>query len=253
MATLINKPIADICDIAVLAGEAILEIYQRDFAVQTKADESPLTEADLAAHNVIINALQIATPDIPILSEEAANISWEERQTWQTFWLVDPLDGTKEFIKKNGEFTVNIALIHNNKPVLGVVYAPVLDKLYFADENGAFLTEKGATRRLQIQAPVAGEVIKIVGSRSHPSPDLAEYLTRFDQYEMVPVGSSLKFCMVAEGTAHIYPRLGPTMNWDTGAGHCVAEQAGATVCLLDGSALRYNHQDSLLNPYFEVK
>lgn len=253
MATLINKPIADICDIAVLAGDAILEIYQRDFAVQSKADESPLTEADLAAHNVIVNALQIATPDIPILSEEAANISWEERQKWQTFWLVDPLDGTKEFIKKNGEFTVNIALISDNKPVLGVVYAPVLDKLYFADENGAFLTEKGVTRRLQIKKPAVGEAIKIVGSRSHPSPDLAQYLTRFDKYEMVPVGSSLKFCMVAEGSAHIYPRLGPTMNWDTGAGHCVAEQAGATVCQLDGSALRYNHQDSLLNPYFEVK
>ncbi|MCE2594560.1 3'(2'),5'-bisphosphate nucleotidase CysQ [Motilimonas cestriensis] len=253
MATLIDKPIADICDIARLAGEAILEIYQRDFEVQTKSDQSPLTEADLAAHNVIVKGLQAATPDIPILSEEAADISWQVRQTWQTFWLVDPLDGTKEFIKKNGEFTVNIALIHNNKPVLGVVYAPVLDKLYFADENGSFLTENGATRRLKVEAPAVGETVKIVGSRSHPSPDLAEYLTRFENYEMVPVGSSLKFCMVAEGAAHIYPRLGPTMNWDTGAGHCVAEQAGATVCQLDGSALLYNHQESLLNPYFEVK
>ncbi|MFO6423664.1 3'(2'),5'-bisphosphate nucleotidase CysQ [Motilimonas sp. KMU-193] len=253
MATLIDKPIADVCDIAVAAGAAIMDIYQRDFAVQTKSDESPLTEADLAAHQIIVKGLQALTPDIPILSEEAADISWQTRQQWNTFWLVDPLDGTKEFIKKNGEFTVNIALIHDNKPVLGVVYAPVLDKLYFADEQGAFLTHQGATRQLQVIAPAAGETIKVVGSRSHPSPDLAAYLERFNDYEMVPVGSSLKFCMVAEGIAHVYPRLGPTMNWDTGAGHCVAEQAGATVCQLDGSPLLYNHQESLLNPYFEVK
>lgn len=252
MATSINNLTQSVCDIARQAGEDILVIYQRDFAVQTKSDESPLTEADLAAHKRIVAGLTALTPDIPILSEEDANISWQERQQWQKFWLVDPLDGTKEFIKKNGEFTVNIALIENNKPVLGVVFAPVLDKMYFADEQGAFLTSTEGTRKLSVVAPISGEVIKVVGSRSHPSPDLAEYLTRFEQHEMVPVGSSLKFCMVAEGLAHTYPRLGPTMNWDTGAGHCVAEKAGAKVQQLDGSPLLYNHQESLLNPYFEV-
>ncbi len=248
-----NKLVQGICDISVSAGAAILEIYQRDFKVEIKADESPLTEADLAAHKVIVAGLTKLTPEIPVLSEEAANISWEERKGWNRFWLVDPLDGTKEFIKKNGEFTVNIALIENNLPVMGVVYAPVLEKLYFASDEGAYLKQGEQVRKLEITQPKPGEVLKVVGSRSHPSPDMAEYLAQLGEYEIVPVGSSLKFCMVAEGLAHMYPRLGPTMNWDTGAGHCVAEKAGAIVQKLDKTPLRYNFQESLLNPYFEVK
>jgi len=244
--------VAGICRIARDAGEKILEIYQRDFDIVIKADSSPLTEADLAAHQIIAAGLAQLTPEIPVLSEEDANIDWSLRQTWKQFWLVDPLDGTKEFINKNGEFTVNIALIEAGKPVLAVVYAPVLDKLYFADREHAYLTTaEKANIRLQVKAPT--DILKVVGSRSHPSPDLAEYLAKLGQYEMVTVGSSLKFCLIAEGLADIYPRLGPTMEWDTGAGHCIAEKAGAIVCKLDGQALRYNQQESLLNPFFEVK
>lgn len=241
-----------ICKISRAAGEKILEIYQRDFAVQIKADASPLTEADLAAHQIIVEGLTELTPEIPVLSEEDANIDWSIRQHWQQFWLVDPLDGTKEFINKNGEFTVNIALIENGRPTLAVVYAPVLDKLYFTDKQYAYLTTAETSKvRLQIKKP--SKPLKVVGSRSHPSPDLASYLDKLVEYELVAVGSSLKFCLIAEGLADIYPRLGPTMEWDTGAGHCVAEKAGAIVSQLDGQALRYNQKESLLNPYFEVK
>lgn len=241
-----------ICEIAKQAGSKILEIYQRDFKVQTKSDQSPLTEADLAAHQIIAAGLAQLTPEIPLLSEEDADIDWSVRQTWKQFWLVDPLDGTKEFINKNGEFTVNIALIEYGRPVLAVVFAPVLDKLYFADKQNAYLTTAEETKvRLQVNKPT--QPLKVVGSRSHPSPDLANYLKKLGDFEMVPVGSSLKFCLVAEGLADIYPRLGPTMEWDTGAGHCIAEKAGAVVCQLDGQALGYNQKESLLNPYFEVR
>lgn len=241
-----------ICKIARLAGEKILEVYQRDFAVQIKSDSSPLTEADLAAHQIIVTGLAQLTPEIPVLSEEDADIDWSVRQKWQQFWLVDPLDGTKEFINKNGEFTVNIALIENGQPVLAVIYAPVLDKLYFTDKHDAYLTTTDKAKvRLQVKQPLPP--LKVVGSRSHPSPDLADYLDKLGDFEMLSVGSSLKFCLIAEGLADLYPRLGPTMEWDTGAGHCIAEKAGAIVCQLDGRALRYNQKESLLNPYFEVK
>ncbi|WP_019616571.1 3'(2'),5'-bisphosphate nucleotidase CysQ [Psychromonas ossibalaenae] len=241
-----------ICKIARTAGEKILDIYQRDFDIHIKADSSPLTEADLAAHQIIAAGLAELTPDIPVLSEEDADIDWSVRQTWKQFWLVDPLDGTKEFINRNGEFTVNIALIEEGRPALAVVYAPVLGKLYFTDKQHAYLTTaEKANIRLQVEKPT--DTLKVVGSRSHPSPDLAEYLQKLGKHEMVAVGSSLKFCLIAEGSANIYPRLGPTMEWDTGAGHCVAEKAGAVVCNLDGQALRYNQKESLLNPYFEVK
>lgn len=244
--------VAGICDISRAAGNKILEIYHRDFAVKMKADASPLTEADLAAHQIIVAGLAELTPEIPVLSEEDAGIDWSVRQHWLQFWLVDPLDGTKEFINKNGEFTVNIALIENGRPTLAVVYAPVLDKLYFTDKQYAYLTTAEKTKvRLQVKKP--SEPLKVVGSRSHPSPDLACYLDKLSAYELVAVGSSLKFCLIAEGLADLYPRLGPTMEWDTGAGHCVAERAGAMVSQLDGQALRYNQKENLLNPYFEVK
>jgi len=241
-----------ICEIARLAGEAILQIYRGDFNVQLKADASPLTEADLAAHKIIIKGLNELTPEIPVLSEEDADIDWSVRQNWLQYWLVDPLDGTKEFIKKNGEFTVNIALIENGKPTLAVVYAPVLDKLYFSDKTNAFLTTiKKANVPLQISK--TGEILKVLVSRSHPSIELTAYLDKLGDYESLEVGSSLKFCLIAEGAANYYPRLGPTMEWDTAAGHCIAEKAGAVVCELDGRPLVYNQKASLLNPYFEVK
>ncbi len=252
MAISINHLVDQVNAIAVAAGQEIMAIYERDFSVETKADDTPVTEADLAAHRIIVAGLQRLTPDIPILSEEDAGIDWQERKQWQTFWLVDPLDGTKEFIKRNGEFTVNIALIHEHSPVLGVVYAPVLDKLYFTGVDGAFLTHAGSTRQLKAVAAASDEIVKVVGSRSHASPELALYLKRFERSETIAVGSSLKFCLVAEGSAHCYPRLGPTCWWDTAAGHAVASAAGAEVCQLDGSALIYNHQESVLNPFFIV-
>lgn len=235
------------------AGEAIMPIYAKDFAVEYKADESPVTEADIAAHKVIVAGLNKLTPNTPILSEESAHIPWETRQMWDEYWLVDPIDGTKEFIKKNGEFTVNIALIRAGKPVLGVVHAPALNVSYLAAEAIGAFRECGEARiELKVTQKTNTGRINVVGSRSHPSPDLAAYLEKFDDVEMVPKGSSLKLCLVAEGSADIYPRLGPTSEWDTGAGHAVAEIAGATVTQVDGSPMTYNQKDSYLNPYFIV-
>lgn len=241
----------NIIDIAEQAGQAILAIYQNDnFNITSKADTSPLTAADLAAHQIIVQALTALTPDIPVLSEEAADIGWAVRQHWQRYWLVDPLDGTKEFIKRNGEFTVNIALIEQGEPVLGVVHAPVLAKTYYAASGlGAFV--KTASDVQKIHVSQASKVVRVVGSRSHPSPDLAGYLTQFEQHEMVPVGSSLKFCLVAEGAADIYPRFGPTMQWDTAAGHIVALEAGATVQFA-GITSQVYQRENLLNPNFIV-
>ncbi|MDX2321800.1 MAG: 3'(2'),5'-bisphosphate nucleotidase CysQ [Moritella sp.] len=248
----IDHLVSRINDIAVAAGQEILEIYQRDFHVDMKDDNSPVTEADIAANDIIVASLRTITPDIPILSEEGASIPWDERKQWQTFWLVDPLDGTKEFIKRNGEFTVNIALVHNQQPILGVVYAPVLDKLYYTTSEGAFLLHDGNTTKLSALPIPDNDPVKVVGSRSHASPEMALYLTRYKDTDIIPVGSSLKFCLIAEGSAHCYPRLGPTCWWDTGAGHAVACAAGANVVQLDGSPLLYNHQESVLNPFFVV-
>lgn len=242
-----------IIDIAEQAGQAILKVYQQDnaaFNITGKADDSPLTAADLAAHQLIVKALTALTPELPILSEEAADISWDIRQRWQRYWLVDPLDGTKEFIKRNGEFTVNIALIDNGEPVLGVIHAPVLAKTYYAAKGeGAFVKVDSESRAIQVAQ--VGDTVRVVGSRSHPSPDLAGYLAQFAQHEMVPVGSSLKFCLVAEGSADVYPRFGPTMQWDTGAGHIIALEAGASVSF-EGIAGKVYQRENLRNPNFIV-
>ena len=236
------------------AGAAIMACYNRDVQQWQKADESPLTEADLAAHKVIVAGLAELTPDIPVLSEESADIAWSERRQWSRYWLVDPLDGTKEFIKRNGEFTVNIALIEAHQPVMAVVYAPVLDKLYFADEvDGAWLQQgEDAPRALAARAGKDPSRIRLVGSRSHPSPAMQAFAGQFAAVDIVPMGSSLKLCLVAEGLADCYPRLGPTMEWDTAAGDCIARNAGARVTELDGQVLRYNARESLLNPFFVV-
>lgn len=241
--------------IAVAAGDAILTIYNQSesVAVQHKADDSPLTAADLAAHQLIMRELQLLTPDIPVLSEEAADIPWTVRQHWQCYWLVDPLDGTKEFIKRNGEFTVNIALIIHGEPLLGVIHAPVLGKTYSGGLGfGAFVEDASGERPIQAVAPRAGETVRLVGSKSHYQPEVEPYLAQFPQHELVAVGSSLKFCMVAEGTAHIYPRFGPTMLWDTGAGHAIASAAGATVQYdgIDGAAYQ---RENLRNGNFMVR
>lgn len=254
---------------AMAGGKAILDIYgSADFGIETKADNSPLTLADRAAHACIQKRLQ--DTEHPILSEEGRGIPHDERRHWTTFWLVDPLDGTKEFIKRNGEFTVNIALIDNGSPVLGVVYAPVLDTLYFAAKGaGAYKLGMASTyagRPLgemvaaSCSLPCAqpeGGVYTIVGSRSHQTPEFAVFVSeREKEHEGVSVrsiGSSLKICLVAEGSANVYPRLGPTMEWDTAAGHAVAARAGCAVVRVDtGEPLAYNKPE-LLNPFFIVE
>ena len=228
---MIDVDFEKICAIARDAGAAIMDIYADEFNVELKGDNSPLTCADRASHEVIMAGLQQACPAIPVLSEEGKDIPFNERCDWSRFWLVDPLDGTKEFIKRNGEFTVNIALIVDGLVAAGVVYVPAQDKTYLG------IREEGAWLRVGNQAPVAIRVreaddttgLTVVMSRSHPSPELEAYLQDIIVAEALPVGSSLKLCVVAEGKADLYPRLGPTMEWDTAAGHAVVEAAGGTV------------------------
>lgn len=245
----------ELVNIARRAGDAIMSFYKNaGTQTWTKKDDSPLTQADLAAHTVIVEALGILTPQIPVLSEESTAISWQERQAWDRYWLVDPLDGTKEFIKQNGEFTVNIALIDNHQPVMAAVYAPALDKMYYGNsQSGCFLQHAGcAPVRLDVSATSVTQPIRVVGSRSHASPEMAQFTQQFASVEVVPMGSSLKLCLIAEGLADIYPRLGPTMEWDTAAGHCIAQCAGAKVSQLDGAPLVYNASESLKNEFFVV-
>ena len=240
-------------DIARRAGEEILAIYGTDFGVENKADASPLTAADKASHRTIAKALAELTPNIPVLSEESAVIGWQERSAWQEYWLIDPLDGTKEFIKRNGEFTVNIALIQGHEAVLGVVYAPVLGRCFYGSrKDGAFeRTAAGEVKPIHA-ARQAQSPLRVVGSRSHRGELLDAYLARLGEHVMVPMGSSLKLCLVATGEADIYPRLGPTSEWDTAAAQAVVESAGGKVIDLDGQTIMYNTKESLLNPQFLV-
>ena len=235
------------------AGKAILDVYSQEFDVVEKEDTSPLTKADLASHYIIRDALKALSPNTPLLSEESASLDFETRSAWREYWLVDPLDGTKEFIKRNGEFTVNIALIRDHQPVLGIVYVPVSGLTYWGLEGkGAGLIDPdGETSTLSIRLPCADPVI-VVGSRSHANPALEKHLCALGNYEMISMGSSLKFCLVAEGKADFYPRLGPTSEWDTAAAHAIVNAAGGQVVTLDGKPLRYNTKDSLLNPEFLV-
>ena len=261
---------------AIEAGEAILEIYAQDFEVEFKADQSPLTSADKAGHEIIVQALE--TTPYPVLSEESGEITDEERKGWNTYWLVDPLDGTKEFIKKNGEFTVNIALIEDGVPTLGVVYVPVEDTLYSGLESGAWKASNCSGKTMeQIMATakecnVSGEPsnpLRVVASKSHCNEETREFIAglevKYGETELVSRGSSLKLCMVAEGSADIYPRIAPTMEWDTAAAHAVVKAAGGEVFKYDPSIspsdyttrsplltpVEYN-KVNLLNPYFVV-
>lgn len=254
---------------AVAAGEAILEVYHQKIDVEEKADKSPLTIADKRSHEIITSRLRPL--ELPVLSEEGTSIDYNERKQWEFFWMVDPLDGTKEFIKKNDEFTVNIALINKNRPVMGVVFVPVLKQLYFAAKTlGSYriILDKGTDgnslspdqlfgRATSLSAQTASDrPFTIVGSRSHATKELEEYVEKKRQehgvIEFISAGSSLKLCRVAEGSADVYPRLGPTMEWDTAAGHIIAECAGASVFRADNKeALLYN-KENLLNPWFFV-
>jgi 3'(2'), 5'-bisphosphate nucleotidase len=247
----LQELLSPVVAIAEEAGRRIMDVYEGGFDVWHKDDDSPLTAADQAAHTLIKERLQQLTPDIPILSEEGRIADYAERGGWQRYWLVDPLDGTKEFVKRNDEFTVNIALIVDHEPVLGVVHAPAQGvSWYAAREAGSFKAANGEITLLKTRA-VADPMVVMV-SRSHRGERVDALLQRLESVETQSVGSSIKFCLVAEGSADLYPRFGPTSEWDSAAAQCVVEQAGGRVTTLDLQPLRYNTKESLLNPDFMV-
>jgi len=241
------------------AGAAAMEVYHTNFETRRKADRSPVTEADLRSHRILVDGLRRLFPETPVLSEESSRLApYEERIHWHEFWLVDPLDGTKEFLKRNGQFTVNVALVREGRPVAGVVYAPASEVLYYSTLEGEAFQVVGeeSPARLARRRPPEGDTLVVVGSLSHPTPEmdvfLAEQRSRFRNVEFRPMGSSLKICMVADGRADVYPRFGPTMEWDTAAAHAVANAAGCRLRHHDSDEeLRYNKED-LHNPWFVV-
>ncbi len=241
-----------VCEIAKQAGAEIMKIYAEGFEVEQKKDHSPLTTADLASHTLIIEKLEKLTPEIPILSEESASISFAERSSWKNYWLIDPLDGTREFIKRNGEFTVNIALITEHSSSLGVVYIPVQDICYSASrKQGAYKQEQNQmAQKLQVRSSTPTNKPTICGSRSHAGVSLQALQEKIGEFDLISMGSSIKMCLVAEGVADIYPRFGPTSEWDTAAAHCVVNEAGGVIVDTTLKTLQYNTKDSLLNPSF---
>lgn len=249
-----NMNIETIIQIAERAGDAIMDIYknEEDFGIEAKADDSPLTKADQASNDVICRGLEALSTQYPIISEENKLMAYEDRKDFERFWLVDPLDGTKEFIKRNGEFTVNIALIENGAPIVGVVYAPVLDEMYWGIVGeGAFLRKNGETREISASKfNMVQPGLRVVCSRSHLNEETQAFIDNLIDPEKVSQGSSLKFLVLARGSAELYPRIAPTMEWDTAAAQCVLEAAGGTVLEYETKQpLRYN-KESLLNPYF---
>ena len=251
-----NNLLLKVCNIAIKAGEEILKYYTKDIHVTHKDDSSPLTKADLASNKIIMNALQQLDRTIPILSEESL-VEWKERKNWTKYWLVDPLDGTKEFIKQNGEFTVNIALIENNKPILGVIFTPVKFDLYFAQKNYGSYKINSSSKLINLQEAekifVANQssIKRIIGSRSHSNQTFDSWVNQnFPNSEIVQAGSSLKFCLIAEGAADIYPRFGPTSEWDIAAGHIIVNEAGGRVNTFENIEIDYNKKEDLLNPQF---
>ncbi|MCK4864136.1 MAG: 3'(2'),5'-bisphosphate nucleotidase CysQ [Gammaproteobacteria bacterium] len=242
-----------VIQIAYQAGKVIMEVYDAGFSVEKKSDHTPVTEADMAANNVIESSLKELTPHLPILTEEAKPMPYSERKKWARYWLIDPLDGTREFIKRNGEFTVNIALIDGDESVMGVVYAPVLGVIYYAAKGqGAFKQEStNEPKAIHVNDNCSGKTVVTCG-RSHPTEQVINFLENLGEHEIVRVGSALKSCMVAEGKADLYPRLGPTSEWDTAAAQCVVEEAGGAITDTNMQRLRYNTKDDLLNPDFFV-
>ena len=232
------------------AAAAILDVYESDFAVEHKDDRSPLTAADLASHHIIVEGLGALTPDVPVLSEESAGIAWAARERWSRYWLVDPLDGTREFVKRNGEFTVNIALIDDHRPVLGVVQQPVGGELAVAWRGGGAWIGRPGEKTRRVTTRKRASPLVVAGSRSHASEREAGMLARLGHHAKLPMGSSLKFLRIASAEADLYLRLGPTSEWDTAAGQCVLEEAGGAVRDLRGEPLRCNARESLINPDF---
>ena len=241
-----------VADIARRAAHEILGVYASgEFATSLKSDASPLTAADLRAHRLIVENLTTLTPDLPVLSEESAHTPFAVRAKWGRYWLVDPLDGTREFLDRNGQFTVNIALIEAHVPTLGVVHVPVTDASYQGlPGSGAWRQDAGGGRHEIHVAARCASPVRVVGSRSHAGDSLAAFLRRLGPHALVPVGSALKLCMVAEGAADVYPRLGPTSEWDTAAAHAVVTAAGGIVSRLDGATLEYNTKEDVRNPFF---
>lgn len=239
----------DVIKVADEASERVLHIYQSDFKVNYKEDQSPITAADLASHDIIVRGLRSISHDIPILSEEGKEIPWEERKHWRRFWLIDPIDGTRDFTQRTGEFTVNIALIENGEPILGVVTAPAQHEAYWGLKGeGAHKRDRnGKVRRIQVAEPKAAR--RVVASKNHLNDETRTFIDSLGEHELVQAGSSLKFCRIAEGHADIYPRLSPTCEWDTGAAQAVLMAAGGKVQTLGGEPLKYGKQD-VLNPYF---
>lgn len=249
-----NKENIDkLIEISIDAGDSIMGIYETDFDFKQKEDRSPLTEADILSNKIITQSLGKLTPNIPILSEESANIPIINRLNWNEYWLVDPLDGTKEFIKKNGEFTTNIAFIKNNRPIFGIIHAPAINETYWGTKDiGAYFLNgdcKSGTEKIRTNSSHSSK-IRIITSRSHPNPRLQTILDDLDDYELFEAGSSLKFCRIASGKADCYPRLGPTSEWDTAAGEAILLSAGGCVLTGEGSPLNYNKEEGYLNPNF---
>ena len=240
-------------EIAKEAGEAISQIYNSDFDYQIKKDLSPITAADRLSHKIITERLKILTPKIPILSEENCDIPFKVRAQWADYWLVDPLDGTKEFINNNGEFTVNIALISNNTPILGIIHIPITHETYWGSINkGSFyLNENDDVVSISVSNNHQNP-IRIVASRSHPSEMLNDLLDKIIDYEIIKIGSSIKFCHIASGQADCYPRFGPTSEWDTAAGEAIVRYASGHMVTLNGNLMNYNAKEDYLNPNFIV-
>ena len=252
------KILLEILNIAIDAGKEILKIYNDDIIVKSKEDNSPLTKADINSNKIIIKRMKNLQPKFPILSEESL-IDWNERKEWQKYWLIDPLDGTKEFINKNGEFTVNIALIKNAKPILGIIYSPFLSELYFAQKDqGAYKINcsqtikslENSVKILSNNKKKSDEII-IIGSRSHSNKKFNEWINKnYKNYQILQKGSSLKFCEIANGNADLYPRFGPTSEWDIAAGHIILEEAGGFLKTFENQSIKYNSKESLINPEF---
>jgi 3'(2'), 5'-bisphosphate nucleotidase len=243
--------LAGAAQVARTAGAEIMRIYEGGFSVQTKDDHSPLTEADLASQRIIARGLSDIAADIPLLGEESTSGDIEKRRDWRTLWLVDPLDGTREFVKRNGEFTVNIALVHEHEPIAGVLYAPAHDVLYSGARGlAARRCDAGAMPRTIRAAATASRPPRVLGSRSHRGASLDRLLARLGEHVLLNAGSALKFGWLAEGRADLYPRFSPTSEWDTAAGQAIVEAAGGHIVGLDGKPLRYNERDTLINPSF---
>ena len=255
---LFEQYLLEVSNLAISAGHKIMKYYKKDTKVMIKEDQSPLTNADLDSNDIICSGLSKIDSTIPIISEESF-VDWQIRKEWNRYWLIDPLDGTKEFINKNGDFTVNIALIENYKPVLGIIFVPVLSTLYFASQNyGSFklhcssnLSSLNKSNKIQVNEKKRSDHLLVIGSRSHSNEGFTQWVQEnIENYELIKAGSSLKFCRIADGSADLYPRFGPTSEWDIAAGHIILKEAGGSVISVDNNEIIYNAKENILNPYF---